>query len=348
MKGVSEGDRTGRGEIILYSTEDGRTQIQLRAPDGTVWLTQAQMAELFATTKQNVSLHVRRVLADGELTVESTVKEYLTVQTEGTRKVRRVVNLYRLDMILAVGYRVRSPRGVQFRRWATTVLREYLVKGFAMQDERLKDPNADYFDELLERLRDIRASEARFYRKVRDILALSEDYDPASRAATAFFARIQNKMLHAVTGSTAAELMVARSDLDSPSMGLTTWKGRRVRKSDVGTSKNYLGEAEIRELNLIVTMFLDTAELRANRRQTTRLAEWDGVLDWFLAGNELPVLRGTGGGPAEEAKAIVDCRYAASEANRGEAERTAADAMDDITELKRITVGSVKRGGGDG
>ena len=243
---MSEGDRTGRGEIILYSTEDGRTEIQLRAADGTVWLTQARMAELFATTKQNISLHVRRILTDGELPAESTVKEYLTVQTEGTREVRRVVNLYRLDMILAVGYRVRSPRGVQFRRWATTVLREYLVKGFAMQDERLKDPNADYFDELLERIRDIRASEARFYRKVRDILALSEDYDPASRAAMDFFARIQNKMLHAVTGSTAAELIVARSDPDSPSMGLTTWKGRLIRKRDVGTSKNYLGEAEVR------------------------------------------------------------------------------------------------------
>ena len=281
---MSEGDRTGRGEIILYSTEDGRTQIQLRAADGTVWLTQAQMAELFATTKQNVSLHVRRILTDGELPAESTVKEYLTVQTEGTREVRRVVNLYRLDMILAVGYRVRSPRGVQFRRWATTVLREYLVKGFAMQDERLKDPNADYFDELLERIRDIRASEARFYRKVRDILALSEDFDPASHTAIVLSARIHNKMLHAATGYMAAELIVARSDPESPNMGLAGQRGARRGIAEPLNARNYLHDAVVKALNHSVTMFLDIAELRGNSRPMMRLAQWDGVLARLLAG----------------------------------------------------------------
>lgn len=226
---MSEGARGGaaaRGEMILYSTEDGRAEIQLRADEGTVWLTQAQMAELFDTTKQNVSLHLRNIMAEGEVG-RSVVKESLIPASDGKRYRTKI---YNLDAILAVGYRVRSPRGVQFRRWATTVLREYLVKGFAMDDERLKDPDRDYFAELLDRIRAIRASEARFYRKVRDILALSSDYDPASHTVSDFVARIQNKMLHAVTGHTAAELLVARSDSDSRTMGLTTWEGQRVRK----------------------------------------------------------------------------------------------------------------------
>ena len=281
-------DRAGanRGELILYSTEDGLARIQLRAADGTVWMTQANMAELFQTSPQAITQLIRTIYRDGELNQRATCKESLQVRTDGSRQVRRRLKIYSLDAILAVGYRVRSPRGIQFRRWATTVLREYLVKGFAMNDERLKDPDLDYFDELLERIRDIRASEARFYRKVRDILALSEDYDVDRARMMDFFAKIQNKMLHAVTGHTAAELITARSDQGAPNMGLTTWKGRRVRKGDVTTGKNYLGESEIRELNLIVTMFLDTAELRVRRRQLMSLATWDRILDRFLAGNE--------------------------------------------------------------
>jgi len=212
------------GEIILYNTEDGQAEIQFRAVDGTVWVSQLEMAELFQTTKQNISLHVRNILAEGELDQESTVKEYLTVQAEGKRQVKRSVTVYRLEMILAVGYRVRSPRGIQFRRWATSALKEYLVKGFVMNDERLKDPAWDYFDELLERIRDIRASEARFYQKVRDILALSEDYDAKSPTVNTFYATIQNKMLYAVTSHTAGELIRARANPDQPNMGLTTWK----------------------------------------------------------------------------------------------------------------------------
>ena len=336
---MSDGARGGaaaRGEMILYSTEDGRAEIQLRADGGTVWLTQAQMAELFQTSPQAITQLLGSIFREEELSPEATCKESLQVRTEGSRRVRRKIKIYNLDAILAVGYRVRSPRGVQFRRWATTVLREYLVKGFAMNDERLKDPQRDYFDELLDRIRAIRASEARFYRKVRDILALSSDYDPASRMASSFFARIQNKMLHAVTGHTAAELLVARSDSESRTMGLTTWKGQRVRKQDVGTSKNYLDEAEIRDLNLIVTMFLDTAELRASRRQVMTLTEWDRVLDRFLAGNELPILAGGGIVSAADARDVVDERYAVFDAKRRAAERNEAAKMEDITELRRI------------
>ena len=344
-------DRAGanRGELILYSTEDGLARIQLRAVDGTVWMTQANMAELFQTSPQAITQLIRTIYRDGELNQRATCKESLQIRTEGSRQVRRRLKTYSLDAILAVGYRVRSPRGIQFRRWATTVLREYLVKGFAMNDERLKNPDLDYFDELLERIRDIRASEARFYRKVRDILALSEDYDVDRSGTMDFFAKIQNKMLHAVTGYTAAELITARSDQDAPNMGLTTWQGGRVRKGDVTTGKNYLEEAEIRELNLIVTMFLDTAELRVRRRQLTSLATWEGILDRFLAGNELPILDDGGSISAAHAKDIARQRYGVLDAKRREAECAEAAEMDDITELKRIAAVSdgLRREAGD-
>lgn len=334
---TAEGERRSRrGELILYSTEDGRSQIQLRAAEGTVWLTQAGMAELFDTTKQNVSLHLRNILREGELG-PSVVKESLTTAADGKAYRTR---LYKLEAILAVGYRVRSPRGIQFRRWATTVLREYLVKGFSLDDERLKNPSWDYFDELLRRIREIRASEARFYRKVRDLLALSVDYEPGSGTATDFFARIQNKMLHAVTGHTAAELIVERSDPAAANMGLTTWKRSRVGKSDVATGKNYLRASELEELNLIVTMFLDTAELRTSRRQTIRLVDWDMTLDRFLASNELPILRGPGTISGDRAKRIATERYTEFDTCRRAAVRAAAGELDDITELKQIAAAS--------
>jgi len=334
------------GDLILYSTEDGATTIGLRVVGGTVWLTQLEMAELFDTSKQNVSLHLNNILAEGELAADSVVKESLTTAADGKSYRTKV---YNLDAILSVGYRVRSPRGTQFRRWATTVLREYLVKGFVMDDARLKDPAYDYFDELLERIRDIRASEARFYQKIRDILALSEDYDPKSGAAQEFYATIQNKMLFAVAGGTAAELIKSRANPDAPNMGLTTWKGAVVRKGDVTTAKNYLGETEIRELNLIVTMFLDTAELRASRRQTMRLAEWEGVLDTFITSNELPLLRNAGSISAKTAEQIAHARYAEFEGKRREAERLAAAQTDDLAELERIAKASKgqKKGGRD-
>jgi len=327
------------GELILYTTEDGETEIQLRAVDGTVWLTMNQLAELFGRDKSVISRHIKAVLAEGELAAGSVVARHATTASDGKTY---QVDHYRLEMILAVGYRVRSPRGTQFRRWGTTALRDYLVKGFVMDDERLKEPGWDYFDELLERIRDIRASEARFYRKIRDILALSEDYDPKSQAVADFYAVIQNRMLHAVTSHTAAELIAARSDPTVPNMGLTTWKGGRVRKGDVATAKNYLAEAEIRELNLIVTMFLDTAELRASRRQTMKLADWQVVLDTFLRSNDLPLLSNAGRVSAEQARRITEERYAAFDANRRAAEALSEDA-DDIARLEEIEKATDRR-----
>lgn len=234
------------GELILYTTEDGKASIQLRAAEGTVWLTQLELAELFDTTKQNVSLHIQNVLDERELSEVLTVKESLTVKIEGKREVRRKTLLYNLDMILAVGYRVRSLRGTQFRQWATAHLREFLVKGFVMDDERLKNPGGwDYFDELLARIREIRASEKRFYQKVRDIFATAVDYRSDTDEALLFFKKVQNKMLWAVTGQTAAELIKDRGNPELPNMGLQSWQGSRVRKKDVAVAKNYLGQEEV-------------------------------------------------------------------------------------------------------
>lgn len=234
------------GEVIVYRSPDGQSLVQLRAVAGTVWLAQAQIAALYDTSVPNIAQIIRRILEDGEVST-ATINSELRVQTEGTRRIRREVKIYNLDMVLAVGYRVTTPRAVQFRQWATTVLREYLVKGFVLDDPRLKDPaGTDYFDELLHRIRDIRASEKRFYQKVRDLFAAtSADYDGTSDTAKTFFATIQNKLIFAVTGSTAAELVMRRSDARSPSMGLTTWTGDRIRKSDVVIAKNYLTEPEI-------------------------------------------------------------------------------------------------------
>jgi len=324
------------GELILYTTEDGLTEIQLRAVDGTAWLTQRQMAELFDKDIRTINEHIGNLFEDGECDPAATIRKFRIVQQEGKREVSREVDAYNLDVILSVGYRVRSPRGVQFRRWATTVLREYLVKGFAMNDARLKDPAADYFDELLARIRDIRASEARVYQKVRDILALSEDYASGAQAVQDFYAKIQNKMLYAVTGHTAGELIIERADPAAPDMGLTSKKGKRVRKADVTVAKNYLGETEISELNQIVTMFLDTADFRARRRQTIRLAEWEPILDNFLAGNELPILRNAGTVSAQQAEQIAHQRYATFDLARKEADRAAAEQVDELEELKRI------------
>ncbi|MBA4130085.1 MAG: hydroxyacid dehydrogenase [Hyphomicrobium sp.] len=342
------------GEFILYNTGNGRTQIQLRAVDGTVWLSQRQMAELFDKDVRTINEHISNIYEEAECETEATIRKFRIVQTEGKRQVSREVDCYSLDVILSVGYRVRSERGTQFRRWASTVLKDYMVKGFVMDDERLKDPAWDYFDELLERIRDIRASEARFYQKVRDILSLSEDYDPKSRQVTTFYATIQNKMLYAVTGHTAGELIAARSDASAPNMGLTTWKGadkgRPVRKDDVATAKNYLGELEIKELNLIVETFLNTAELRASRRQTMRLAEWEGVLNTFLDSNELPKLRNAGGITAKRAETIAHERYAEFDGKRKEAKQKDIESVEDLRELESIAKASkrrIKKGEGD-
>ena len=326
----------GKGELILYRTEDGKTAIHLRAVDGTVWLTQAEIAALFETTKQNVSLHLKNIMADGELAEASVVKESLTTAADG--KAYSTL-LYHLDAILAVGYRVRSPRGAQFRRWANSVLRDYLIKGFAMNDARLKEPGGlDYFDELLARIRDIRASEKRFYQKVRDIFkATSVDYEGGDALAKTFFATIQNKLVFAVTGQTAAELILSRADPAKPNMALTTWKGERVRKGDVVVSKNYLDAEEIAALNRLTTMFLDFAEDRASRRIETRMADWIAQTDRFLAFNERDVLRGAGRVSHERMEEIAHQRFAAFAANRRALEAAQADeeALEEIEQVQR-------------
>jgi hypothetical protein len=334
---TSSGDK-GQGELILYRTDDGRDEIQLRLADGSVWLTQAEIAALFETTPQNVTQHLKSVFEEGELAEEATCKQHLQVRQEGTRAVERSVKLYNLKAILAVGYRVRSQRGVQFRRWASEVLNEYLVKGFAMNDERLKEPSGpDYFDELLQRIRDIRASEKRFYQKVRDLFAAtSADYDPKSDTAQTFFATIQNKLVYAATGSTAAELIVARADPSEPNMALTSWKGNRVRKTDVTVSKNYLTEDELDTLNRLVSGFLDFAELRAKTRQTTTMGEWVAQTDRFVAFNERQVLEGPGRVSHGDMEKIAHARYEAFDTTRRkvEAEEAEREALEDIGELE--------------
>ena len=251
-------------DLILYTSEDGQSRLQLRVDGDTIWLSQAEIAELFQTTKQNVSLHAKNILADGELQADLVVKESLTTAADG--KNYRTKH-YNLDLILAIGYRVRSPRGTQFRQWATANLREYLVKGFVMDDQRLADPGGwDYFDELLARIRDIRASEKRFYQKVRDLFALSSDYQGNERPTQLFFAQVQNKLLYAVTGHTAAELIVDRANPQSPNMALTNWRGAKVRKGDVVIAKNYLSADELDTLKTTSRSWRATAASARRKR----------------------------------------------------------------------------------
>jgi hypothetical protein len=326
-------------EIILYTTEDGRDRIELRAQDETVWISLNRLADLFERDKSVISRHIANIFEDGELVEDSVVANYATTAADGKTY---QVNHYNLDMILAVGYRVRSPRGVQFRRWANTILRDYLIKGFAVDDVRLKQPDFDYFDELLERIREIRASEARFYKKMRDLMALSEDYDSKSKSAHTFFATIQNKMIYAVSGHTAAELIVERSDASLPNMGLTSWNGSRVRKNDAKVGKNYLGDEEISELNLIVTMFLDTAELRTKRRKTIQLADWKSILDSFLESNELPLLKAAGSISRDKAMQVAETRFEEFDSLRKQAERLADAEISELEELEHIAKAAKK------
>lgn len=327
---------TPRAELVLYATEDGSAQFFLRAEDGTVWLSQAELAELFQTSTPNINIHIKNVLDEGELSEVRTVKDDLIVQTEGGRQVRRTVKLYNLDMILAIGYRVKSPRGTQFRQWATTHLKEYLIKGFVMDDERLKGSDRwDYFDELLQRIRDIRSSEKRFYQKVRDLFALSVDYADDGQATGLFFAEVQNKMFFAVTGHTAAELIVKRADPTQPNMALTSWKGGRVRKGDVTVAKNYLNTEELDQLNRVVSMFLDFAELRAMQRKDLRMADWRAYVDSFMAFNEQAVLQGPGRMSHQAMTTIAHERYEQFDAARRQAEALEADRAD-LQELEQV------------
>ena len=324
-------------DLILYTTEDGRSQIKLRTENRTVWLTQLEMAELFDATKQNISLHLKNLFEDGELDMAATVKESLTVQIEGSREVQRTLTLYNLDAILAVGYRVRSPRGVQFRRWASTVLKEYLHKGFVMDDERLKNPDGrpDYFDEMLARIRDIRASEKRFYQKVRDLFALSSDYDKTDKAAQVFFATVQNLLLYAVTRKTGAELIAARANSADPHFGLLAWKNDKVHKSDILVAKNYLTEDEIDTLNRLVVIFLETAELRAKSRQETRMGFWKGNVEQIVTSNGFPLLAHAGAISHEEMESKTNALFLDYDQSRKRREAQAADFQDEA-ELKAL------------
>ncbi len=286
------------GEILLYQTEDGRTRIECQFENETLWLSQAMMADLFQVTVPTINEHLKGIYVEGELEPDPTIRKFRMVRLEGTRQVAREIDHYNLEAVLAVGYRVRSPRGTAFRQWATARLKEYLVKGFVMDDERLKNPPGpgvpDYFDEMLERIRDIRASEKRMYLKIRDIFAMAADYQPDSAETQQFFQIIQNKLHWAATGKTAAELIAERADHAQPNMGLTSWKGAKARKTDVTVAKNYLRESEIAELNRIVTMYLDYAEDQARRRKLLYMRDWREKLDAFLQFNERDILTNAG------------------------------------------------------
>jgi hypothetical protein len=334
------------GEIILYQTEDGQTRIECRFDHETLWLSQVIIAELFQKDVRTINEHLLNIFAEGELKQEGTIRKFRIVRQEGTRQVTREIDHYNLDAILSVGYRVRSERGIQFRQWATTHLKEYLVKGFVMDDARLKVPGGhDYFDEWLERIREIRASEKRFYQKVRDIYATAVDYDAKSDQAQLFFKKVQNKMLWAITQQTAAELIVDRADPKLPNMGLTSWNGSRVRQKDVIIAKNYLNQSELDELNRIVVMYLDYAEGQAKRRKTITMQEWAEKLDAFLSFNEQDILNDAGKISAQIAEKLVLEHYTEFDRQRREAERIEEDAKDLL--ILETLEASAKREGSD-
>lgn len=320
--------------LILYTSDDGKSRIQLRAKDQTVWLTQREMAELFAVSTDNVSLHLKNIFADGELE-EGSVTEDSSVTAADGKNYR--TKLYQLDAILAVGYRVRSPRGAQFRRWASTLLKEYLQKGFVMDDERLKNPDGrpDHFDEMLARIRDIRASEKRFYQKVRDLFALASDYDKTDKATQVFFATVQNLLIYAVTEKTAAELIMARAKGDDPHFGLLHWKGAKVRKEDILVAKNYLSEDEIDTLNRLVVIFLETAELRAKRQQETRMSFWKQNVDQIITSNGFPLLTDAGSISHAQMERETSALYLDYDQRRKAQEAQEADQQD-AAELKAL------------
>ena len=323
-------------QIILYTTPEGDIKVDTILHNETIWLTQNAMAELFGVNVPAISKHLKNIFEDGELQKEATLSKMETVQNEGERQVTRNKDFYNLDAIIAVGYRVNSKRATQFRIWATNILKEYIIKGFAMDDERLKNADKwDYFDEWLERIRDIRASEKRFYQKIRDIYATAIDYDRQSEQAQVFFKKVQNKMLWAITGKTAAELIQSRSNPELPNMGLTSWKGSIVRKQDVAIAKNYLNADEIKDLNEIVTMYLDYAERQARQRKTVTMEQWSDKLDAFLEFNEQELLTHAGKVKAEVARKIVEDRYSDFDKKRKIEEAKRADE-EDLKELEEI------------
>ncbi len=330
------------GDFLFYATEDGATRVRLRVEERTVWMPQKAIAELFDTSVQNVNRHILNILEESELEKNSVIKYYLITAADGKRY--RTLH-YNLEMLLAIGYRVRSPRGTQFRRWATETLREYLLKGFVLDDERLKAAETtfgeDYFDELLERIRDIRASERRFYQKITDIYATAVDYDSKAAVTREFFATVQNKLEWAITGSTAAELIRDRADAGQPNMGLRTWKRApegKIRRTDVIVAKNYLDETELRDLNRIVTMYLDFAEDQAQRRNPMTMTQWAERLDAFLEFNGREVLKNAGTVEKKIADRLALEQFASFEEQRRriEASEPSSDFDRFVEETKRI------------
>tara|TARA_R110000823_G_scaffold86558_1_gene193537 strand:+ start:3491 stop:4504 length:1014 start_codon:yes stop_codon:yes gene_type:complete len=313
--------------IIIYNTTDGKASVSLYAKDGDVWMNQQQLAELFDTSVPNISMHISNILKDKELKSNSVIKNYLTTATDNKQY---EVTFYSLSMILAIGFRVRSKRGTQFRIWANQNLKEYMIKGFVMDDERLKNPDGrpDYFDELLERIREIRASEKRFYQKVRDLLALSSDYDSSDKATQMFFAETQNKLLYAVTKNTAAEIIVSRANANKPNMALTSWKGNKVRKQDIIIAKNYLTKDEIDTLNRLTVIFLETAELRVKERKDITLAFWKNNVDRVLEFNDKDVLLHAGSISHKQMEEKVKSIYEEFDERRKQAEAKEADLED--------------------
>ena len=320
--------------IIIYNTSDGKTSVSLFAKDGNIWMNQNQLAELFDTSKQNISLHIVSILNEKELSTNSVVKDYLTTASDGKKY---NVTFYSLEMILAIGFRVRSKRGTQFRKWANRNLKEYMIKGFVMDDERLKNPNGrpDYFDEFLARIRDIRASEKRFYQKIRDLFSLSSDYDSTDKATQMFFAETQNKILYAVTGKTAAEIVVNRANENQSNMSLTSWKGAIVRKQDIYIAKNYLTEDEIDSLNRFVVVFLETAELRAKNRQDITIKFWQENVDRIIELNDKELLTHKGSISKIQMEKQVNDIYEKFNAKRKITDAQLADKQD-FEELKQL------------
>jgi len=323
-----------QGNIIIYNTKDGQSSVALYAKEGNVWMNQKQLAELFDTSKQNIGQHISNILEENELKENSVVKKFFTTGDDGKQY---DVTFYTLEMILAIGFRVRSKRGTQFRIWANKNLKAYMIKGFLMDNERLKNPDGrpDYFDELLKQIRDIRASEKRFYQKVRDLLSLSSDYDLSDKATQMFFAETQNKLLFAVVEKTAAEIIIMRADAEKPNMGLTAWKGNKLRKGDIIIAKNYLTHDEIDTLNRLVVLFLESAELRAKNKQDITLNFWRNEVDKILEFQDRNILRNAGSISNEQMKKQIKDVYTVFDERRKQFEALEADQQD-IEELNAI------------
>lgn len=332
------------GEFVIYNTEGGRTEVQLRLIDGSVWMTQAEMSELFDISRSSVSEHLKSIFNTGELNRDEVVRKFR--KEPGRAGYGRTLDHYNLDTIMAVGFRVRGPRGNQFRTWATTVLKEYLVKGFALNDEKLKDPlGADYFDELLARIRDIRSSEARLYLELRNIIALADDYDASSKATHHLFAKIQDKLHYAITGNTAAEIIATRCDPSADNLGLTNWKGEVVRKGDVTTAKNYLTDDELRRLNYLVSGFLNYAQDQAERRKVVHMSDWLSKADQFIEFNEYEPLNDHGRISRKDADKLAEDRYGLYDQGRKEIEFREADRslVEALQEADRKLISQRKR-----